>query len=206
MENIYTDHLGEMPTLLLLAIALASRPTSAWQATAPPRLARPQAAPWPRARFGLPVCTETNAQSSDTPSDTPLQRLRLFGRLAAPYFKRAEGAKLDSILMLALVLVKSGIAVIFSYVSRDFFSALSARDQALFLEKAAYYAVALAVATPLTALYAYQRERLALSWREWMTTELARQYCSGQAYCTCLGITRNGCAACRHAAVRGALG
>ena len=110
------------------------------------------------------------------------ERLRLFQRLAVPYFERADGAKENFALLLLLVLIKSGIAVGLSYVSRDFFSALSARDQALFLEKTAYYAAYLVVATPLTALYTFQRRRLSLNWREWMTTELARQYYSDNAY------------------------
>ncbi|EOD10404.1 hypothetical protein EMIHUDRAFT_428064 [Emiliania huxleyi CCMP1516] len=99
-----------------------------------------------------------------------------------PYFQNAEGAKLNFGLMLLLVLINSGISVIFSYVGRDFYSALSAKDQALFLEKTSNYAVGLAVATPLTVLYKFQRQRLALNWREWMTTELSRQYCTDKAY------------------------
>ena len=110
------------------------------------------------------------------------ERLRLFWRLAVPYFEQADGAKLNFALMLGLVIVNSGISVIFSFVGRDFYSALSAKDQALFLEKTANFAVGLAVATPLTVLYKFQRQRLALNWREWMTTELARQYYSDQAY------------------------
>ena len=110
------------------------------------------------------------------------ERVRLFWRLAIPYFEQAEGAKLNFGLMLLLVLVNSSISVIFSYVGRDFYSALSAKDQALFLEKTASFALGLAVATPLTVLYKFQRQRLALSWRQWMTTELARQYYSDQAY------------------------
>ena len=90
--------------------------------------------------------------------DTVQERLRLFWRLAVPYFENAEGAKLNFGLMLLLVLI-------FSYVGRDFYSALSAKDQALFLEKTSNYAVGLAVATPLTVLYKFQRQRLALNWR-----------------------------------------
>ena len=97
--------------------------------------------------------------------DTVQERLRLFWRLAVPYFLNAEGAKLNFGLMLLLVLINSGISVIFSYVGRDFYSALSAKDQALFLEKTSNYAVGLAVATPLTVLYKFQRQRLALNWR-----------------------------------------
>lgn len=108
------------------------------------------------------------------------EQFRLFQRLAIPYFEQAEGAKLQFGLLLLLVLVDAGVSVIFSYVGRDFYSALSAKDQALFIEKTANFAVGLVVATPLTVLFRFQRSRLALNWREWMTTELARQYYSDQ--------------------------
>jgi ABC-type uncharacterized transport system fused permease/ATPase subunit len=132
----------------------------------------------------------TLSVAAPPPEDTPptaepvsvQERLRLFWRLALPYFKTAEGAKLNAFLMFCLVLINNGVFVVFSFVGRDFYSALSARDQVLFLEKTANYAVILAVATPLTVLYKFQRQRLALNWRQWMTTELARQYYSDQAY------------------------
>ena len=110
------------------------------------------------------------------------ERLDLFRRLAVPYFQQAEGAKLQFGLLLILVLCQSGVSVIFSFVGRDFYSALSAKDLAVFQEKTANYAVGLAVATPLTVLYKFQRQRLALSWRQWMTSELAKQYYQDRAY------------------------
>ena len=128
-----------------------------------------------------PPLQEANTPAAIT-NATLQERVRLFWRLAVPYFEQADGAKLNFGLMLLLVLVNSGISVIFSFVGRDFYSALSAKDQALFLEKTANFAVGLAVATPLTVLYKFQRQRLALNWREWMTTELARQYYADQAY------------------------
>jgi len=63
------------------------------------------------------------------------ERLRLFRRLALPYFQQAEGAKLNFGLMLLLVLINSAVSVTFSYVGRDFYSALSAKDQALFSKR-----------------------------------------------------------------------
>ena len=94
--------------------------------------------------------------SVDTAAPVTVQeRVRLFWRLALPYFQQAEGAKLNFGLMLLLVLMNSGVSVIFSYVGRDFYSALSAKDQVLFFEKTANYALGLAVATPLTVLYEY---------------------------------------------------
>ncbi|KAH8044163.1 ATP-binding cassette sub-family D [Aureococcus anophagefferens] len=114
--------------------------------------------------------------------DIPVQeRLRLFWRLATPYFKEADGAKLQFGLLLAPS-SRRAASPSSSASRRDFYSALSAKDQAVFAEKTLYYAVGLAVATPLTVLYKFQRQRLALNWREWMTTELARQYYSDQAY------------------------
>ena len=117
-------------------------------------------------RCSEPVATERREEhAAPAREDTVQERLRLFWRLAVPYFENAEGAKLNFGLMLLLVLINSGISVIFSYVGRDFYSALSAKDQALFLEKTSNYAVGLAVATPLTVLYKFQRQRLALNWR-----------------------------------------
>ena len=132
-------------------------------------------------RHAAVVLDEANTPAAIT-NATLQERVRLFWRLAVPYFEQADGAKLNFGLMLLLVLVNSGISVIFSFVGRDFYSALSAKDQALFLEKTANFAVGLAVATPLTVLYKFQRQRLALNWRQWMTTELARQYYTDQAY------------------------
>ena len=75
---------------------------------------------------------------------TVQEKLRLFRRLALPYFRDAEGAKLNAFLMLCLVLINNGVFVVFSFVGRDFYSALSAKDEALFLAKTANYAVILA--------------------------------------------------------------
>ena len=63
------------------------------------------------------------------PPTTLRERLRLFWRLAVPYFEEADGAKLNFGLLLLLVVIDAGISVVFSYVSRDFYSALSASSK-----------------------------------------------------------------------------
>lgn len=110
------------------------------------------------------------------------EQLSIFWRLAVPYFENAEGAKLQFALLLALTVCNSGVSVVFSYVSRDFWTALSAKNVDQFYELTLRFAAALATATPLTVLYKFQRQRLALMWREWMTTELTAQYYNEQAY------------------------
>ena len=165
---------------------------SSWRASPvahhPPRTACSPTLSAARPEGTPPLPEVAKAADGDDLAATPpapasvQEQLRIFWRLAVPYFKTAEGAKLNAFLMLCLVLINNGIFVVFSFVGRDFYSALSARDQVLFLEKTANYAVILAVATPLTVLYKFQRQRLALNWRQWMTTELARQYYSDQAF------------------------
>ena len=182
-----------------LVVLVLLQPTSSLRSALP--LAKLRTAAAPTALHTLPVSPRscaaaacrrhaavllsedaTEAEAAPAASVSVKERLRLFWRLAVPYFQQADGAKLNFGLMLLLVLVNSSISVIFSYVGRDFYSALSAKDQVLFFEKTANYAVGLAVATPLTVLYKFQRQRLALNWRQWMTTELARQYYTDQAY------------------------
>ena len=169
--------------LMLLAIALQPCKSFVRPVSSP---VIPRAASSLRPLRAAPSTSETDALTVDDSAlgvnATIQERLDLFRRLAVPYFQQAEGAKLQFGLLLVLVLCQSGVSVIFSFVGRDFYSALSAKDLAVFQEKTANYAVGLAVATPLTVLYKFQRQRLALSWRQWMTSELAKQYYQDRAY------------------------
>jgi putative ATP-binding cassette transporter len=119
--------------------------------------------------------------SPDT-APTLQEQLDLFWRLAVPYFERAEGAKEQFALLILLTLVNSGVSVLFSFVSRDFYSTLGAKDLELFQQVTVRFAAAAAAAVPLVVLYKFQRARLALKWREWMTTELTNVYYSDRAY------------------------
>ena len=124
--------------LLLMAIGLQScvafvRPVSPLLPSRAAGLRRLKAAPT--------TTSETDALKVDDSAlgvnATIQERLDLFRRLAVPYFQQAEGAKLQFGLLLVLVLCQSGVSVIFSFVGRDFYSALSAKDLAVFQEKTA---------------------------------------------------------------------
>ena len=117
---------------------------------------------------GVVVALET-VDASDDKRPQPItlrERLSLFWRLAVPYFEQVEGARLDFGLLLLLVVADAGISVTFSFVGRDFYDALEVKNQALFLEKTANFAACLAVATPVTVLFKFQLQRLALNWRQ----------------------------------------
>ena len=140
--------------MLPCATALMVQPASVW-----PNIRQPSLLLGER----MPRCCHVLAsEKNEAAAPTLRERLRLFQRLALPYFEQAEGAKFNFGLLLLLVLVDAGISVAFSYTGRDFYSALSAKDEALFLEKTAAFAVGLVVATPITVLF---RFRAIACWR-----------------------------------------
>ena len=84
---------------------------------------------------GVVVALSSDASDAQEPEPEPQpitlrERLRLFRRLAVPYFEQADGARLDFALLLLLVLADAGISVTFSFVGRDFYDALELKSQA----------------------------------------------------------------------------
>ena len=84
------------------------------------------------------VALSSGASDAQEPEPEPQpitlrERLRLFRRLAVPYFEQVDGARLDFALLLLLVLADAGISVTFSFVGRDFYDALELKSQDLTL-------------------------------------------------------------------------
>ena len=84
---------------------------------------------------GVVVALSSGASDAQEPEPEPQpitlrERLRLFRRLAVPYFEQVDGARLDFALLLLLVLADAGISVTFSFVGRDFYDALELKSQA----------------------------------------------------------------------------
>ena len=59
--------------------------------------------------------------------------------------------------VLGLLLMSSGVAVVFSYLSRDFYSALEAKDQARFEEVIMRFVGALSLGVPIVTWAANER-------------------------------------------------
>ena len=99
--------------------------------------------------------------------------------LALPYWM--EGPQVKSARwklgrLVGLTLATTGVSVLFSYLGRDFFNALSAKDEAKFAEMLGKWLVALCVGIPVFVMRDYYQSKLALDWREWMTTRLTDEY------------------------------
>jgi ABC-type uncharacterized transport system fused permease/ATPase subunit len=84
--------------------------------------------------------------------------------------------------MIALTLINSGVSVTFSYISKDFWNALSTKNNDEFYEMLIKFGSALIVGAPVSVLYRYQREQLAVHWREWMTDRTLVLYKSNRVY------------------------
>lgn len=110
------------------------------------------------------------------------QQLGLFQQMSIPYYQESIRARWLLVGLLVLTFFNSGVSVLFSYVGKDFWNALAAKDAEQFYTVLVRYVGALAVGAPVATLYYYQREQLAVHWREWMTARTFDLYRSNQVY------------------------
>lgn len=111
-----------------------------------------------------------------------LSQLEPFLKIAVPYFQNDATARSSLVAVSALTLLNSGISVAFSYISRDFYNALNARDESLFYEKIELFFGALVLGVPVSVLYRFVREKLALYWREALTAQALQQYYGNRTF------------------------
>ena len=105
-----------------------------------------------------------------------------FKEMALPYYQESKSGRWLFAGIVGITLLNSGVSVAFSYVGKDFWNALSSKDAANFYPMLAKYAAALVVGMPVSVLYRFQRERLAVAWREWMTDRTLQLYSSNRVY------------------------
>lgn len=132
-----------------------------------------------------PYLTMSDSDLSNDKKLSKWQHVRLafksFRLISSPYFARSDARNLF-LLLVILMLMSSAVRVIFSYLARDYWSALSDRDEQQFYTIVRNFCFALVVLAPLNVLYRYQRERLALQWREWMTERMLKLYATNRVY------------------------
>lgn len=114
--------------------------------------------------------------------DTIGKQSRLFQQMAFPYYKESKAGRWLLVGLLGLTLANSGVSVLFSYLGKDFWNALSAKDTEEFYFVLQKYLGALLVGAPVATFYRFQREQLAVHWREWMTARTFELYASNRVY------------------------
>ncbi|KAL4519069.1 hypothetical protein Ndes2526A_g00174 [Nannochloris sp. 'desiccata'] len=120
-------------------------------------------------------------QKEGPSADLPVIFSRLTA-LATPYWQESPDARWRLGGVLALTLATTGVSVLFSFLGRDFFNALSAKDQVKFTEMLFKWLGALLLGIPVFVLRDYYQSRLALDWREWMTKKFTQEYFENQTF------------------------
>eukprot|EP00977_Amphora_coffeiformis_P029020 scaffold38301_cov191-Amphora_coffeaeformis.AAC.1 len=118
------------------------------------------------------------------------RQTRAFREMAAPYFAEQAVARGLFASMIALTLLNSAVRVVFSYLARDFWTALSAMDPDAFYRIMQRFFAALVLLAPITVFYRYQRQKLAIHWRGWMTERVLELYASNSS--VYYGLERSG--------------
>ena len=126
--------------------------------------------------------TETNVDEEEEKEANLADKFSKFTEMALPYYQESSSGRWLFAGMIAMTLLNSGVSVAFSYVGKDFWNALSSKDTEQFYTMLWRYAGALLVGSPVSVLYTFQRERLAVSWREWMTDRCLQLYSSNRVY------------------------
>jgi vitamin B12/bleomycin/antimicrobial peptide transport system ATP-binding/permease protein len=110
--------------------------------------------------------------------------IRQFLDILAPFLQSNQRAKAYGLFVLLLLLSfsVSGVAVLMSYISRDFTTALSEKKAGEFYYYCGLYLAALLLAVPIAVLYRYCEERLVLLWRGWFSDYLIKKYLGQRRY------------------------
>lgn len=112
----------------------------------------------------------------------PRRLWRLFCFLARQYLRYAPYARLNFAWVVFLSLVRSAFIVIFSYISRDFWTALQHKDAPTFWRQIVLFTIVLISALPILVWYSYEKDRLALRWRRWHTEKVLVDYMANRNY------------------------
>ncbi|CAM9902342.1 unnamed protein product, partial [Choristocarpus tenellus] len=114
--------------------------------------------------------------------------LRKFWIVFRPFFTEANPNRRSSwgwlVFMLFLLGLESAFLVSFSYLQRDFSTAMSEKDEAGFYRGVRRYVLILLLAAPLFALSDFVQGKLRLDWRCWLTDRLCGLYFSNRSFYT----------------------
>jgi putative ATP-binding cassette transporter len=107
------------------------------------------------------------------------------GGIFYAYRRKLQGREKQWLILgglLFLAFIVSSLNVLLSYVFRFIDNALNQKDPRLFWEFLTVYGITLVVAIPILISYRYIRRKLALYWRDWLTTNFLDSYFTNRAY------------------------
>jgi hypothetical protein len=124
----------------------------------------------------------SNNNKSSSSSSRLRHQLRAFHTMSIPYFTHSPRGRRLFCTMIILTLLNSAVRVFFSYLARDFWSALSDQREDDFYNIMGRFVGAMVVLAPISVVYRYQRQVLAIEWRKWLTGRVLRLYFGNRVY------------------------
>lgn len=123
-----------------------------------------------------------HSSSSTSKPKQLIRHLKNVRNLSLPYIQETRRGKCYLVGMIVLVMMNSGVWVLFSFASKDFYNALNGGDSDAFQSAMIDYALVLFFGAPVVALYSFQREQLSNDWRKWMTERTLKLYARNRVY------------------------
>ncbi len=104
--------------------------------------------------------------------------------VAKPFFVSSKRWRAASALavIVTLLLALNALNVANSYIGRNFMSAISLRDHEQFQKYGALFLAVFASSTAVAVAEQFVQDRLALSWRDWLTRHLLGRYLAGRTF------------------------
>ncbi|MEW5304061.1 MAG: hypothetical protein WDW36_006696 [Sanguina aurantia] len=105
--------------------------------------------------------------------------------LALPYWTtnpNAGAARWKLAGVVGLTVATTGVSVMFNFLGRDFFNALSEKNADEFTVQLFRYLGGFVIGIPFFVFRSYFQSKLALEWREWTTEQFLKQYLSNRTF------------------------
>lgn len=127
-----------------------------------------------------PTSPTNNMNNQQRKKNGLREQLHEFKVMSMPYFQENRNGRILFAIMVVLTLANSAVRVFFSYLARDFWSALSDKKVEEFYTIMTKFVGSMFVLAPINVLYGYQRQKLAIAWRKWLTGRVLRLYFSNK--------------------------
>ena len=113
--------------------------------------------------------TKPDDEDPERPKTTVRDALKQFWIMAKPYFRENREGRCLFLVLIVITLGSSAIQVYFSYVLRDFLTALTKKQVAKFYSCFFKYVASMFVLIPVQISFRYLYTKLGIAWRKWLT-------------------------------------
>ncbi|KAL7545952.1 hypothetical protein ACHAWF_009315 [Thalassiosira exigua] len=110
------------------------------------------------------------------------EQLYQFRMMSFPYFRETREGKCLFGTLILLTFVNSGINVYFSYLIRDFWTALAEKEAQIFYHVMYKFMISMIVLIPLQVIFRFIRVKLGIAWRKWLTERVLKLYFTNKVF------------------------